>query len=326
MLYQKILLSKERNVTLTTYLLDDSAELHPGLSRPLIIVCPGGGYSFLSDREAEVIATQYTAAGYHAAVLRYGICEHAVVPGPFCDLAEAVGTCRDHAAEWHIDSNAIFVSGFSAGAHVAAGLCVFWNRPEVLGDVAKDSERIRPNGAILGYPVLDLHASATHLDIQTKPGEKPKDIQFGQKHPKMPLEKMFVYDKKEKRYFINFENAMNAYLFDGEFTEEQEDFYSLQNQVSENTPPTFLWHGGEDNLILPKNSLQYAAKLAEYNVPYELHIFGKGGHGLALANAYTGNHSSEMVGICRPWIRMAIRFIDEQSGYTKRIKRDYVND
>ena len=39
--------------------------------RPLVLLCPGGGYGRTSDREAEPIALQFLAMGYHAAVLRY---------------------------------------------------------------------------------------------------------------------------------------------------------------------------------------------------------------------------------------------------------------
>ena len=39
--------------------------------RPLILICPGGGYNHTSDREAEIVAMQFNAMGYHTAVLRY---------------------------------------------------------------------------------------------------------------------------------------------------------------------------------------------------------------------------------------------------------------
>ena len=47
--------------------------------RPLILVCPGGGYNHTSDREAEIVAMQFNAMGYHTAVLRYS-CAPAVFP------------------------------------------------------------------------------------------------------------------------------------------------------------------------------------------------------------------------------------------------------
>jgi acetyl esterase/lipase len=306
-------LSKERNVTLTTYLIENSQELHNGKTRPMVVVCPGGGYSYLSDREAEPIALKYAAAGFNAAVLRYGINEHAVMPGPLKDIAGAVAYIRDHANEWYVNPEQIFVTGFSAGAHVAASLGVFWNNDELLPEYAQNPEKIKPNGMLLCYPVLDLKSSTKHLDIGIKPEADINNIDFGQKHPKMPLNKIFIMDKKEKRYFIDFEAAMNAYIFDGEYTDEQEEFYSLQNQVSTSTPPTFIWHTAQDGLILPANSLKFATKLNENGVSCELHIFDRGDHGLSLGNYITANYKHENVPAVTPWIELAIAWINRQN-------------
>ena len=38
--------------------------------RPLILLCPGGGYTRTSDREAEPMALKFLAMGYHALFLR----------------------------------------------------------------------------------------------------------------------------------------------------------------------------------------------------------------------------------------------------------------
>lgn len=61
------------DVTLTTYLLDDSPELLKGGARPAIVICPGGAYLNCSDREAEPVALRFAAMGYHAFVLRYSV-------------------------------------------------------------------------------------------------------------------------------------------------------------------------------------------------------------------------------------------------------------
>ncbi len=321
MLHETITLSKERNVTLTTYLIEDQAEYQQGMTRPIIVICPGGGYAFLSERESEPIALKYVAAGFHAAILRYGINEHAVAPGPLNDLAGAVAYIRDHAKEWFVDPGSVIVMGFSAGAHVAGQLGVFWNKGELLPDYSEDLSRVKPNGMILCYPVLDLHASSSHLDIEAKPGQTPEEISFGQKHPKMPLSKMFVYDEAEGRYFANFEVAMNAYIFDGEYTQEQEDFYSLQNQVSEDTCPTFLWHCNGDGLILPSNSLDFASALEKHHVSVELHLYADGGHGIALANERTACDIWNYYPYADSWMQHSIDWVDRLTGYNEEIRK-----
>jgi acetyl esterase/lipase len=315
MINKVIELSKERNVTLTTYLIENSQELNNGKLRPMVIVCPGGGYSYLSDREAEPVALKYVAAGFNAAVLRYGIGEHAVMPGPLKDIASAIAYVRGNAKNWYVNSDQIFVTGFSAGAHVAASIGVFWNNEKLLPEYSKNPEKIKPNGMLLCYPVLDLKSSTRHLDIGIKPGADINNIDFGQKHPNMPLEKIFIMDEKENRYFVDFEAAMNAYIFGGQYTDEQEEFYSLQNQVSPSTPPTFIWHTAQDGLILPSNSLKFTAKLMENNVSFEIHIFNKGDHGLSLGSHLTANYKHEMVPAVTPWIDLAIAWLNRQTGY-----------
>lgn len=309
----------ERNVTLTSYFLDDSPEFQHGIKRPMVIICPGGGYAFLSDREADPIAMKYLAAGFHAAVLRYGINEYAVAPGPLKDIAAAVAYVKSLSEERCVDKDSVFVCGFSAGAHVAGQLGVFWNNNELLPEYDGRHEDIRPAGMILGYPVLDLHASATHLDIGIKPGALPENIDFGQKHPKMPLEEIFVMDETEGRYFVDFEKAMNAYIFDGQYTAEQEDFYSLQNQVNGDTSEAFIWHNGDDGLIFPSNSLSFAEAMRKAGRPYELHIYSGGGHGVSLGSLITANDKYQLCPHCEIWMNLSIEWIDKISGHKDKI-------
>ena len=56
--------SYQETATLYTYFLDNSPEMIPDRKRPLVLICPGGGYEMTSDREAEPVAIQYIAKGY----------------------------------------------------------------------------------------------------------------------------------------------------------------------------------------------------------------------------------------------------------------------
>ena len=76
--------------------------------RPLILLCPGGGYTRTSDREAEPMALKFLAMGYHAAVLRYS-CAPAEYPTSLKELAYSIKFLREHAKEWHIDPHKIVV-------------------------------------------------------------------------------------------------------------------------------------------------------------------------------------------------------------------------
>ena len=121
--------------------------------RPAVVICPGGGYRYTSSREPESIAMQYLAAGMQAFVLYYN-CAPSVFPCALLELAKSVSIVRSHAAEWNIDPDKILVVGFSAGGHLAASIGCFWNQEFVYGPLGLTAEDIRPNGNILGYPVI----------------------------------------------------------------------------------------------------------------------------------------------------------------------------
>jgi acetyl esterase/lipase len=60
------------------------------------------------------------------------------------------------------------------------------------------------------------------------------------------------------------------------------DAVSVERLVTAGTPPCFLWHTGEDSGVPVENSLLFAAALRRHGVPFELHVYEKGSHGLGL--------------------------------------------
>jgi len=76
-------------------------------------------------------------------------------------------------------------------------------------------------------------------------------------------------------------NSMKNLLGDAPVPELVE-LLSNERQVTKDTPPCFLWHTVEDKTVPLENSLQFAAALRKAGVPFALHIFTKGGHGLGL--------------------------------------------
>ena len=135
-----IQLNKERNVTLTAYVTETEGEYRNVTARPAVIVIPGGGYQFCSDREADPVAMPFLAAGYDVFILRYSVGENAVWPTPLNDYDEAYEYIISRADEWKVMKDKIAVIGFSAGGHLAAA--------------AATMAKHRPQAAILGYPVI----------------------------------------------------------------------------------------------------------------------------------------------------------------------------
>jgi dipeptidyl aminopeptidase/acylaminoacyl peptidase len=59
---------------------------------------------------------------------------------------------------------------------------------------------------------------------------------------------------------------------------------SNELQVTKETPPCFIWHTWEDKAVPIENSLQFAEALQKNGVPFDLHIYQKGNHGIGLGS------------------------------------------
>lgn len=140
------------NANLRTYIIDSSDSLKYN-KRPLILICPGGGYEFVSDRESEVMALQFTAMGYHAAVLTYSV-KPAVFPTQILETAQAWKIIRYNAQKWNILPDKIVILGCSAGGHLAASYSLFCEEDPVVNSVGLSADELRPAGMVLCYPVI----------------------------------------------------------------------------------------------------------------------------------------------------------------------------
>ena len=90
------------------------------------------------------------------------------------------------------------------------------------------------------------------------------------------------------------------------------DSVSLENCVTENAPPTFLWHTWEDGSVPVENSLLLATALRRKGIPCELHIWQRGGHGMSLGNDEVYPMGGENIHPeCQCWIDMAARWFRE---------------
>ena len=130
--------------------------------RPLVVVCPGGGYSLLSiKKEGLDIARWFNSIGVDAVVLKYRLKEFGY-PAPLQDVARAVRILRSSAVERGIDPARIGVMGFSAGGHAAGMLTTLWDSPDNRVGDALDAISARPDFSMLIYPVLTMDDPHAH--------------------------------------------------------------------------------------------------------------------------------------------------------------------
>jgi len=81
-------------------------------------------------------------------------------------------------------------------------------------------------------------------------------------------------------------------------SEELVKLLSNELQVTKETPPTFLFHTAEDQAVPVENSLMFASALAKNGVPFDLHVYEKGRHGIGLANGHP------WTGECLKWLKL----------------------
>ena len=268
MLHETISLQVEGSESyarMETYIISKSEEiaLPP---RPVVIICPGGGYCFTSEREAEMFALNWNARGYSAVVVWYSV-SPATYPTALLELATTVKTVKDHAKDWDINPDEIFVQGSSAGGHLAASYGMFWKKDFIAEALKVAGSQLQVAGMILNYPVISSGQFAHHESIQNLLGDRYNQLR-----------------------------------------EEM----SLENQVSDDTPPAFIWTTNEDGLVPAENSLYLALAMRRAGRPVELHMYMKGNHGLGLATPLTMDRDGGAVELsCSSWFDLAYTWTQE---------------
>lgn len=127
--------------------------------RPCMIVLPGGGYAFCSEREAEPIALKFLPAGFNAFILTYSTAPHRF-PTQLCEVAAVMELIYKNAGLWNCDTSKIAVIGFSAGGHLAAHYSTMYNCKEVR-EVFPESKPV--NASVLSYPVITADENYAHM-------------------------------------------------------------------------------------------------------------------------------------------------------------------
>lgn len=293
---QTIKLYEDRDdVTLTTYILSDSKEMLNGKARPAVLICPGGAYISCSDREAEPVAMAFAAMGYHAFVLRYSVYGEQVFatgfdkmepkkecqfPMPMREIGQAMMMIKENAGSWHVDPDKIAICGFSAGAHNCAMYSVYWDKPEITDYFKKDKEIFRPAACILGYCLSDY---------------------------------MYMKENNTDKEF--FDGSNMGFLGTKEPSDALLTKVSPALNVDENTPPTFLWATAADNLVPVQHSIRMAHALADHHIPFEMHIFEEGPHGLAVSTQASAAARSQIYPDAAKWVPLADAWLSKRFAF-----------
>ena len=89
--------------------------------------------------------------------------------------------------------------------------------------------------------------------------------------------------------------------------EKAYEAFGLEQYVSADTPPTFLWHTAEDDVVAVENSLHFSEALSEKKVPFEMHIFPEGPHGMSTCTKEVGSDNPYN----RRWVEWSIEWLNK---------------
>ena len=224
--------------------------------RPCMIVCPGGGYAFCSQREAEPIALQFLPQGYNVFTITYSVNPHRF-PTQLREVAALMELIYKNADAWNCDTSKIAIIGFSAGGHLAAHYSTMFDCKEVR-EVFPESKSV--NAAVLCYPVITADPKYAHM------------------------------------------GSIHNLVGKTDISPEETEYFSCEKNVKDTTPPAFIWHTSEDTCVHVMNSLLYAGTLSAHKVPFELHIYPYGAHGLSTGDAQTNGNMNEKIEHVGNWL------------------------
>ena len=214
--------------------------------------------------------------------------------GGYGGLAQHEG--KDY-AEW-LTQNGVagFVLKYRLGSHG-------YRHPIMLRDAARAMRYVRANAAkwnVDGKKIGIMGSSAgghlastllTHFDSGNSSAEDAVDRQSSR-----PDLGILCYPVITMGDFTHAGSKRN--LLGTDPSPDLVKLLSNEQQVTTNTPPTFLWHTWEDTAVVPQNSIAFAHALGAAKVPYELHIYEKGRHGIGLANGHQWTKA------CLEWLKL----------------------
>lgn len=216
--------------------------------RPVVVICPGGGYKTLArDVEGYIVAKKMLAAGYQPFILNYRVAPNRY-PSPHRDLAMAIKYLRANQERCGVDGDRLMIMGFSAAGHLCATFAAYYeeHEREVMEELRKDCPAlyekyrgisVRPDMVCLGYPVINF--------------EKDCD------------------------------NECYMALTGGD--ESLREKITTELRVDERYPKTFVWACEDDALVPCDSAVWMGEALKRAGVPSLLRLYPTGGHGCGAA-------------------------------------------
>lgn len=300
MIHDMVRLNDAGTATLECFVLDNRISSRATKTRPAVVICPGGAYLKLAQREAEPVAARFLGMGYDAFVLRYPVYVTRMPAAPgerlqvdttshypeqLFSLMMAMAYVRRHAGEWDIDAGRIYALGFSAGGHVVGSLAEHWDDSVLLARGKFAADEVRPRGVVLCYPMV----TATLVqDVQAAAKAPADHVGPGGVTPAQlaEVQTLAVFGKADP-------------------SEVDYDALDLRKHVRTDMPRTFVWQTAADNTLRAYETADFVAALMRAGVECEFHLFQEGPHGISLADETTSSEPRHVNAAAATWVELA---------------------
>lgn len=227
-----------------------------------VIVCPGGAYVMRADHEGKPISEMLNAAGIYSFVLNYRVSPYRY-PAELFDVTRAVRWVRYNAGRFGYDPNRIAVLGFSAGGHLAMMSVTQFASPDVFAEGYGKKDAV---DEVSSRPDAGVLCYAV-ITLGEHTNACTRDSLLGARpDPKL------------------------IYSLSGE------------NAVRDDMPPIFMWHTASDGAVPIINPLKFSEALDAHHIPFELHVFPYGDHGLGLASGVP--HVAQWAPLLVKWLKL----------------------
>ena len=213
---------------------------------PAAVICPGGAYESIAfSNEGLFTSKRLQEAGYRTFILNYRYAPNRY-PVPQMDLALAIKHIRANAETYQIDPDDLMIIGYSAGGHLCASTTALWK--EIDQNLSEALEELRP----------DLSSEYRNISV------RPNKVCLS--YPVIS----FLSEQHEP----SFQNLTGG-------NEALREHLSIEKQIGEDYPKTFLWTCLDDSLVPASNTIRMGQALEEKNVPHLLKVYPQGEHGCA---------------------------------------------
>ncbi|MBR5528142.1 MAG: alpha/beta hydrolase [Clostridia bacterium] len=251
--------------------------------RRAMLVIPGGGYGMVSEREAEPIARKFYANGYNTFTLYYSVTAHGKTPEKITDKK----------------------TGLPKPLLEASKAMAIIRRNAEKYNI--DPDKIAIIGFSAGGHLASSLATMWHLDFV----KENAGIEYGENKPNAAILSYPVITSDKEWHEGSFRNLLNA---SPDFDSDKVT-YSTEKQVSEKTCPCFLWHTASDASVPVENTLKMATALSAAKIPFEVHIFPEGSHGLSTAEPdVLGGNRSKQTDHVSAWVDYAVKWLEYTLG------------